>query len=315
MEKNDETHITFENVLVIVIGILSVLANSCLILVMIKDPLKEFRTKISYLVICLAVADLLTAINGILYGILFSMNMYDISLWYLIWTSVLVSVFTVFGMCVERWFAILYPFKSNSVRSKKLTLYFCIGVWIICGGMASSIHFLPLVSPFVLSSTLEMFLFVIVFLYLNMLHGIKQNLKTSNAVGDVPSSQKEAKTNLSKRYKMAIEAQLVKVVSILVLIMFLTFIPYNLAIQINYGYLLFRGTSPSSVTLFARYFFPVKFLNFLLNPFVYAWRLKKYRKSFSLVFCRWKRKKVIQVISSGENNFTVRGFDGMYSSR
>ncbi len=287
-----DSYVYAENVIVIIIGILSVLANVFLLYVMYKDPLKTFRTKISHLVVCLGTADLLTAFNGILYGFLYPMKMYHKALLYSFWATFMISVFTVFGMCVERWMAILYPFKSESIITKQITLYFCVGVWIICAGLASSIHFLPKIMPFVISCLLEVLVLFIVVLYLVILRYFKRAQRQTSAVQEVAQrparkaeideeSAKQKPTKLARR--TATETQLLIVVSILVVILFVTFIPYNLATQINYGYRLFGNRPHPEVNVFRRYFFPIKFLNFLINPFVYAWRLDKYRKSFVLV--------------------------------
>jgi hypothetical protein len=301
----DGSYVAAENVIVIIIGILSVLANTLLLYVMYKDPLKIFRTKISYLVVCLGTADLLTSFNGVLYGFLFPMRMYHLPLWYTFWATVMVSVFTVFGMCAERWLAIVHPFKSDSIITKQVTLYFCFGVWIVCAGVATSIHFLPKVMPFVITSLLEVLLLLIVVLYLVILRYFRRAQRHTSAVDKVSprkfeideESARQKPTKLTRR--TAIETQLLIVVSILVLMLFVTFIPYNLGTQINYGYLLFANKRHPEISVFTRYFFPIKFLNFLINPFVYAWRLDQYRKSFVLVVCNWHGSRMkVHVISA-----------------
>lgn len=297
---SEDSHLRAEHVVVIVIGILSVLANAFLLYVMFKDPLKTFRSSISYLVICLGTADLMTAFNGILYGFLFPSGMYHVSLWYAFWTTVMVSVLTEFGMCVERWLAIMHPFKSASIITKKITVYFCIAVWIVCTCVASSIHFLTRIMPFVISCFMELILIAIVILYIVILRYFRKAQKQTSVVenvtpqktpagkteGDGESAWKRKRRSVTK--KASLETQLLIVISILVVISFLTFIPYNLGTQLNYGYLLFSDRPPSGINIFRRYFFPVKFLNFLINPFVYAWRLDQYRKSFALVTCNRK---------------------------
>ena len=294
--SNHGSSVHTENIIVIIIGILSVFANIALLYVMYKDPLKTFRTKISYLVICLGTADLLTAFNGVVYGFLSPMKMYHQALWYIFWVTVMVSVFTIFGMCVERCLAILYPFTSGAILRKQLTLYFCIGIWIVCAAVSTSIHFFPKIAPFVLTCLMEVLLLVIVVLYLVILRYFKQVQRQTNAVEKVtPRPQEKSEMDIEsgkqkpKKFtrRTAIETQLLIVVSILVVILFVTFIPYNLGSQIHYGYLLFNNRPNCAVEDFIRYFFPIKFLNFLVNPFVYAWRLDQYRQSFALVICDW----------------------------
>ena len=295
-----------ENVIVIIIGILSVLINALLLYVMYKDPLKVFRTKISYLVVCLGTADLLTAFNGVLYGFLQPMKTYHTALWYIFWITVMVSVLTVFGMCIERCFAILYPFKSRSVYTKKITLYFCFGVWILGAGFATFLHFVPKIMPFVTTCLIEILLFIIVVLYLIIIYHYKRQV--TSAVEKVHTSRRRRNAEIDKesgeqnptRYKRRSETELLIVVLILVLILFVTFIPYNLALQIHYGYVLFKNQSHLEIILFARHFFPVKMLNFLLNPFVYAWRLDQYKKSFTLVFCSWNRIRKLGISAKTE---------------
>lgn len=301
---NHDDFVHPENVVTIITGILSVFANSFLLYVMYKDPLKVFRAKISYLVVCLAISDFLTAVNGVLYGFLQPLNMYHIGLWYIIWATVLTSVLTVFGMCVERWLAILYPFISGSICTKRLTQYFCIGVWILSAGVASSIHFLPRIMPFILTCLMEVFLLLIVVLYIMLLHYFRRTQRRTCAVEKVRqykqrSNDEEANIGTGKRkstkvikQKAALETQLLIAVSILVLILFVTFIPYNLGTQIHFGYLLFTDRPHPKINIFLRYFFPVKFLNFLVNPFVYAWRLDHYRKSFMMILYNWGIKRM-----------------------
>lgn len=278
-----------ENVAVITTGICSVLANSVLLYVIFKNPLKIFRTRMSYLMISLGTADLITGLNGILFGILDPLGRYHRVLWCCFWISVLASVITVSIMSLERWSAILYPFKSGTIFTKRITIYICGGVWVFSVIGAVSVYFLPIVIPFILCTLMEVLLFLVVILYITTFHYFKQTQRRTSAVKEISHTTDKRQSSKTERRsssrRMDTETQLLAVVLILVIILILTFIPYNLALQISYGCELFLGKTCDSVVLFAKYFYPFKFLNFILNPFVYAWRLPQYRKAFSMIFC------------------------------
>ena len=106
-----------------------------------------------------------------------------------------------------------------------------------------------------------------------------------------------------KRTEKSISSQqekLTNVVLLLVGILVFTVLPYLVATLLYITYTTFmKRDVPEGLLKFIKNFFPIELLNFALNPLVYAWRLRQYRKSLRYLFT--KREKLTRMCSSTRN--------------
>jgi ABC-type Fe3+ transport system permease subunit len=76
----------------------------------------------------------------------------------------------------------------------------------------------------------------------------------------------------------ALQEEFVKTIMIVAFIQIFTLVPTSV-----YA-LIYRSSEDFSVVYLI--FFEMYLINFAINPFLYIWRLKNYRKTFRLVLCR-----------------------------
>ena len=153
MTGNKSTNITGEGFagtgevvpsLVLTVGIASVVFNGALLIAMTFNSRKVFASLGSYFIYNLAIADFVTGVNSIVWGIseLMPPEAFSIEsrlvLLTIFWITVQVAFYTVFVMSTERLVAIVFPFKAALLMSRKKTTVYCIAVWIlavVCGGL------------------------------------------------------------------------------------------------------------------------------------------------------------------------------------
>ena len=129
--------------IVIVIGLLSVLFNGLLLIVMTLNAKQVFASLGSYFIANLAIADFLTGINSIIWGISGFTGLSQAvnnALLRVFWTTVQVSFYTIFVMSTERLIAIVFPFRAALVMSKKKTIFYCFLVWFFAIVLSACNH-------------------------------------------------------------------------------------------------------------------------------------------------------------------------------
>ena len=277
--------------LVLTIGIASVLFNGALLIVMTLNSRQVFASLGSYFIYNLAIADFVTGINSIAWGIVelqpaenFGMEP-RMALLIIFWITVQVAFFTIFVMSTERFVAIVFPFKAALLMSKKKTTIYCIAVWIfaiVCGvlikdWMNQVLFFLTVIFEVViLFIVIE---YVLVFRQLRILWKKSKTRAVYNGHNNNDTNQKKS-SDLQREYEVTI------VVVTLAVILVITVFPYMIACQIILSYNLFHTPLPLNhpVEKFYLYYFPIELLNFVVDPIVYGWRLPKYRKAFLATF-------------------------------
>ena len=139
-----ETRLTWFDILTIVVGILAVVLNGSLLIVMVRYRSTIFTSKSAYLIANMAMADLLTALNSSLWSLKNTYKLPQVlttATLSTFWTSVLASFLTIFVMSLERYIAIVFPFKAQVWLSKARTIISCITVWFIAANaLRESFH-------------------------------------------------------------------------------------------------------------------------------------------------------------------------------
>ncbi len=279
--------------LVLIIGIASVIFNGALLIVMTLNSRQIFASLGSYFIYNLAIADFVTGVNSIVWGVVellpqsFSLEA-NMTLLTIFWITVQVSFFTIFVMSTERLVAIVFPFRAALLMSKKKTTIYCIAVWIfaiVCGGL---INLHMSVVQLILTIIFEVVIVLIVFEYIQVFRQLRvlwQN-STTRAVYNGHNNNEASPNKNMKTTDIQREYEVTIVVVTLAVILLVTVFPYMIASQIVLCYQLRDRPLPPEhpIHQFSTYYFPIELLNFVVNPVVYAWRLPKYRKAFLETF-------------------------------
>lgn len=301
--------------LTLAIGILSVLFNGTLLIVMTLNSRQVFASLGSYFIANLAVADLITGLNSIGWGMNgfhpFSLGVQK-ALLCVFWITVQVSFYTILVMSTERLIAIVFPFRAALLMSKKKTVLYCVAVWIVAIICAVFINLecgktvmFALIVFFELAIIAIVIEYVFVFRQLRALwqHSKKRVLHGKQSSVAASGGCKET-SDVQREYQVTV------VVVTLAVILVLTVFPYNLATQVYLACELFRPSAcvgrEEVLQKFMWYYFPIELLNFVLNPVVYAWRLPKYRKAFLVTFGLQKSGDGWRSCSSGGSPKTTR---------
>ena len=302
MMGNDSTNITGEGQpgigkvvpsLVLIVGVASVLFNGALLIAMTFNSRQVFASLGSYFIYNLAIADFVTGVNSIVWGIshlapeAFSQEA-EMTLLTIFWITVQVAFFTIFVMSSERLVAIVFPFKAALLMSRKKTTMYCITVWIVAVLFGGLINHKILKVQFFLTIVFELVIVFIVIEYVLVFRQLRvlwQSSKTRAVYNghnnnEAESMKNKKTTDLQREYEVTI------VVVTLAVILVVTVFPYMIACQIVLSFSLFDTPLPLDhpVEVFYLCYFPIELLNFVVDPIVYGWRLPKYRKAFLATF-------------------------------
>ena len=256
------------DILTTVIGAMAVILNGLLLIAMFRNTNKIFTSNGAYLVANVSIADLLTGVNSSLWGFMrsfqFSQQIRRAS-FSLFWSSIEASFLTIFIMSLERYIAIIHPFKANLWLSKTRTIKSCVLIWIVSGLGGLCVAFYPERTRLILAFFFEITIIVTCFLYYKIFLKLTERRvsRPSQLVGNHDNN-----SDLKREY------QLTMVVAVLTIILIVTVLPYMIAGQIR-----FLIKNNPMLDLFTYYYLPIELTNFLLNPVVYALRLPKYRQA------------------------------------
>lgn len=291
-----------EAILVLIIGVLSMIFNGSLLISMTVNPKLVFVSLGSYFIYNLGIADFITGINSIVYAIntLHPTELFDndikTGLLIIFWITIEVSFFTIFIMSTERLVAIVFPFKTALLLSKKRTIIYCVVVWIVSITFGIPMYMNNFINyvQLLLTVIFEIIVVAIVVEYIILFRHLRvlwENSK-SRAVFNDSSNIEKGLVNKSKITELQREYEVTIIVVTLAVIIAITVFPYMIVLQVVLSYHLQGATLPSNhpANLFRRYYFPIELLNFVVNPIVYGWRLPKYRQAFLRTFCFGKKR-------------------------
>ena len=243
-----------------------IFSHLLLLICLAKDPLKCFRNSSTYLVTNLALADFTACILG-MSRLTYAINVSVVK--FIGQTTVLASVFSIFSIAIDRFMVTVRPILHRVILNERRS-----AIWVTLIWTASSI---PLVKNLAFGD--EMYdsisyqiITVIVALLTSLLYGFTYFYVRKQSQGI--SEQRSQSRNLTKQF--------LKTIIIVALIQIVTLVPVNVENAI-YG----KEEVEDSANISLRSFilFEMYCLNFAINPFLYIWRLRHYRKTFLLIFC------------------------------
>ena len=299
------------SIFIYVVSLITILANSLLLLIFCIDPLKIFRNSTTYFLIGLAIVDLLTAlvqepIYATCFVILFIKHpslqkcrpFMDFATFFSAF-SITVSLLIVFAFTVTQYIVVSSPLKYGRLVTKKKVFISILSIYLYTAIFCC----LPVMGvPQKLKDNIELFvhnyavvLITIVF-YVLLYHTMKKKMATGNTLQNDSASREDSK-------HAQVQRNFVRLNVVLLTVLIVCFVPTMIMMTIR----LFIEDYRPPILIANLMTDNLHYLKFMLDPFVYAWRMPKYRESLNKIFCR-KNGNGAAKESSGngvKNNSTV----------
>lgn len=291
----------------IVLSLITVAANALLLLVVIVDPLKIFKNPTSYFLIGLAISDLLTALihlpltsscfiffylqspeQGLTFcfEILLGLGQTQAAI------TMTLSFLIVFAFTATQFVIVSSPLKyarmatSRKVAICVLSLYLYSILFWVSKYWGIPVDVLNKIDVFLHNFFIP---YATIACYVLLHCTFKRKMAASKMLSSDSHIQRAPKETQSNR----VQRKFVKINCVLIAILVFCSQPSAIFWLIREFWLPAEETIQlSTVNLFID---NILYLKFMLDPFVYAWRLPKYREALRLIFpalekCRRKSK-------------------------
>ena len=283
-EAGSDRDETLGIVLVCIIeSVFAVICNVLLLIVFFKNPYGDMRGTASMLIFNVTLCDLLSACVFIIWN---TSHWWRCPTWLYkvinvgLWIPVLTSILTLLVLSFERYIVVKWPWKESQLITKRRTVVACATTWIVsivlCVTLDGNNQTIFLL---VLSTVIEISVFIQVLFYV-LLWRQRKSEELSTAIQDQGEQR-----------------QLTLVVFLLVVLVIVTILPQVISYQMLAALTLMQKLPETEdrLSYVVFYLLPLYSANFLLDPIIYAWRLKKYRKSFFAVFWRKEQPRLIDI--------------------
>ena len=272
------------------VSLITILANSLLLLIFCVDPLRIFRNPTTYFLIGLAIVDLLTALVQepiyatcfillyIKYPSLQKCGPFMEFASYFSAFSITVSLLIVFAFTVTQYIVVSSPLKYGRSVTKKKVFISVVSIYLYTAVFCC----LPLMGvPNKVKDAIELFLhnyavvLVTVVFYILLHYTMKKKMATGNTLQNESTPREESKHTQVQR-------NFVRLNVILLIVLVVCFVPTMVMMTIR----LFIEDYIPPILITNLMTDNLHYLKFLLDPFVYAWRMPKYRESLSKIIRR-----------------------------
>lgn len=277
------------------VGIIAVVGNSILCLTIYVDPYRRLRSTANYLVVNLAIADLLTGfITEPLYAA-YEITSYlgkEVDTLYLIGEStayvfVNASIWSILLLAWDRYVAVACPLLHAQKMDVKRILTMIILLWIY-SIIFSLLRFMGVPEDIFywvdLQVNYTLLWAILIGLYISIYYKIRNQLAFSLQAQGFNNQTKRKPTHDEFEAKAKSEKKMTKTVSLILLVAIICMLP--LYIMLHVELLCESCMEISTVKILSRLSEPVLFLNSGLNPFLYAWTIPKYRQAFKAILRR-----------------------------
>ena len=281
------TVVTWNLSIYLCIIVIAIIANVLLLFAIYKNPLNCFRNPTTYFIANLAIVDLLQSLVGLEDAFISQSTTYE-SVYCLpgVWGRInsaladfvyLLTFPSVTILALERYVSIAYPLWHQV----KVTSQRCY-IWIAMVWLMNCIYtgiFQLLTAQVVVMITTYPSLFYLTTVAIYLLAFISVRKQRFLLVTDSTKSE----TN-KKMMKLRLRNQNRFLTTVLIINVVLIFgtIPTLVGTHLSYT---FEGPDSPSVDALSFIADILFFLNMAVNPFLYIWRLPKYRKTFLLMYC------------------------------
>ena len=272
----------------LVVGVVAVIGNTLLCLIIYRDPHRRFRNTASYLVVNLAVADLLTGLITEPFYAAFEISNFmekEVDILYVIGEStayvfVNASILSILLMAWDRYVAVRYPLLHRQKMSCKRIFTMIILLWIY-SIVFSTLRFMEVPEDVFywvdLHVNYTLFGGILIGLYVSIYFAIKHQMAHSLRIQGFNSQIRRQPTRDEIEVMIKSERKMTKTVFLLLLVAIACMLP--LYIMLHVELLCNSCMEISVVQTINKLSEPILFLNSGLNPFLYAWTIPKYRQA------------------------------------
>ena len=272
-------------IFIYVVSLITILANSLLLLVFCVDPLKIFRNSTTFFLIGLATVDLLTAlVQEPIYATCFMFVYFQHPLRencgplanavrYVGAFAMTTSFLIVFAFTFTQYIVVSSPLKYGRLITKKKVLTSIAAMYLYSATfwclhlMGVSSHIQTMMDTFIHSYLL---VFITIAFYILLHCAMKKKMTAGKSL----QSQTGERTT-SKHIQ--VQRNFVRVNFMLLAVLIVCSMPS----AVHWTVKLFMDDDFSAKTLIVSLMADnLLYLKFLLDPFVYAWRMVKYREAF-----------------------------------
>ena len=246
------------------IPVAGIFSHLLLFICLVKDPLKCFRNSATYLIANSALSDFFTCVSitirmRIGYEFPVVGRVMD--------TAMLASLLSIFSIAIDRYLLTVHPFKHRVFLNGRRIAICIAAIWLLSfcvlarffafGWNKTGEAIYDVV--FIVVASVTALIYVITYFSLK-----KQGRRFSQR---------------SRSQKLSLQENFLKTIMIVAFIQFFALVPASV-------YALVNGWSLDDYPIAWLTISQIHFLNFSINPFVYVWRLRNYRQTFLLIFCK-----------------------------
>ena len=291
----------------ILLSFITIVANALLLLVVIVDPLKTFKNPTSYFLIGLAISDLLTALihlpltsscfiffylrgpeEGLIYCYEIFLDLGETQAA----ITMTISFLIVFAFTATQFVIVFSPLKyAHLVTSRKVV--FCVVSLYLYSTLFWVTKYWGI--PVELLDKIDVFLhnFVIPYATIICYALLHTTFKRKMAASKMLSSESHIHREPTQTQSNRVQRKFVKINCVLIAILVFCSQPSAIFWLINEFW--FRAEETVQLSTVNLFIDNILYLKFMLDPFVYAWRLPKYRKAIGVIFpaldkCRRKSR-------------------------
>ena len=267
--------------------IVAIIANVLLLFAMYKDPLKCFRNPTSYFIANLGIADLINSLFHMEELLVSQTAYYSTSSFPGAWGKIH-ELFGVFVYCLpfpsvtilalERYVSITRPLWHRVHITSRVCYTLIAGVWLF-NGIFIGISMHSGISGFLETAIYQGVLYVAtILIYLLAFRSLRaQHLSLTADISRSESYREVIKKRLNNQKCFLTTIIFMNIaLTFGVIPIFGAHIKYNLDEEIH-------STTGALILFYLADFFFL--INISFNPFLYIWRLPKYRKTFCVTYC------------------------------
>ena len=309
-----------------IISPITITSNALLLLTILKDPLKCFRSPATYFVVALALVDLTTGLLIEPFYVMHRLARYikwtptpgepyytlkQIGQW-LSYVGLNSSFLLVLGLILTQFTAITYPHHFRSiVTTRRILVCVCLSLVYFTGFMLLQFVGVPQATLFQVDLHLHSTLITILLILSSamLLRSFRQFAKSSRRVGGIGSVENREMGGHSgkRRGNRMSERQFTIVILLLSGILIVCSLPHLITLHIKFYTK--QETEQERLDLSATITIgnEMMFVKVALDAFIYAWRLTKYRRSLKIVLaCRQNQTASEVTEERTVDNFAVQ---------
>ena len=294
------------NPLFILIHLSSAATNLILLITMLKDPLKCFRSVSSYLLFNLILNGFVPLVSYCLYIVTIMANTAYLGVWTLVF-AFFNTILSVLLSSVDRYILVSRPILYSVIVTKFRVICTLTISWILCLVLTFGIttrvkNFLSEIAFFVFVPFMLLMVFVVILVDIKTWKSISKAQTELRTLGSEHNSAsrntKESSSYRAEQKRIQTEKRFAKVVVLLLLNVVLFIFPQMLVVASRVVHvwcnLCMKEFRHKQASIFQVYYFP---LFYFTTPLLYLVVIPKYRKSLSVlvscfkVFRRWEVPK------------------------